>query len=40
MTGSSFAGAPTIETDVQNFYGAYNPMGYYQSQTGQYPSVS
>jgi hypothetical protein len=40
MTGSSFAGAPTIETDVQNFYGAYNPMGYYFSQTGQYPSAS
>ena len=40
MTGSSFAGAPTIETDVQNFYGAYNPMSYYFSQTGQYPSPS
>jgi hypothetical protein len=40
MTGSSFAGAPTIATDVQNFYGAYNPMGYYFSQTGQYPSAS
>ena len=40
MTGSSFAGAPTIGTDVQNFYGAYNPMGYYFSQTGQYPSAS
>jgi hypothetical protein len=40
MTGSSFAGAPTIETEVQNFYGAYNPMGYYFSQTGQYPSAS
>jgi hypothetical protein len=40
MTGSSFAGAPAIETDVQNFYGAYNPMGYYFSQTGQYPSAS
>jgi hypothetical protein len=40
MTGSSFAGAPTIETDVQNFFGAYNPMGYYLSQTGHYPSAS
>jgi hypothetical protein len=40
MTGSSFGGAPTIETDIQNFYGAYNPMGYYFSQTGQYPSAS
>jgi hypothetical protein len=26
MTGSSFAGTPAIETDVQNFYGASNPM--------------
>jgi hypothetical protein len=40
MTGSSFSGAPAITTDVQNFYGAYNPMGYYQSQTGQYPATS
>jgi hypothetical protein len=40
MTGSSFAEAPTIETDVQNFYSAYNPMGYYLSQTGHYPSAS
>jgi hypothetical protein len=40
MTGSSFAEAPTIETDVQNFYDAYNPMGYYLSQTGYYPSAS
>ncbi len=37
MTGSSFAGAPTIETDVQSFYGAYDPMGYYHDLTGQYP---
>jgi hypothetical protein len=40
MTGSSFAGAPTMATEVQNFYGAYNPMGYYFSQTGRYPSAS
>jgi hypothetical protein len=40
MTGSSFAAAPAIETDVQDFYGAYNPMGYYFSQARQYPSAS
>jgi hypothetical protein len=40
MTGSSFAAAPMIETDVQGFYNAYDPMAYYHGQTGQYPSVS
>jgi hypothetical protein len=40
MTGSSFAGAPAIEADVQSFYNAYNPLGYYHDQTGQYPKTS
>jgi hypothetical protein len=41
MTGSSFAAAPTIETAApQSFYNAYNPMGYYYDQTGQYPPAS
>jgi len=40
MTGSSFAGAPTIQTDVQSFYVAYNPMDYYFRQTGQFPPAS
>jgi hypothetical protein len=40
MTGSSFAGAPTVETDVHNFYTAYNPMSYYLGQMGQYPAAS
>jgi hypothetical protein len=39
MTGSSFAAAPTLETGVQQFYGAYNPSDYYRSQTGQCPSA-
>jgi hypothetical protein len=40
MTGSSFAGAPTIQTDVRNFYSAYNPQDYYFRQTGEYPSAT
>jgi hypothetical protein len=41
MNGSSFAGAPAIDTAVpQSFYNAYNPLGYYHNLTGQYPSVS
>jgi hypothetical protein len=39
MIGSSFADAEMVQGSVKGFYGAYNPVGYYFSQTGQYPSL-
>jgi len=40
LIGSSFAGAPVIEMNVQNFYEEYDPFGYYLRQTGGFPPIS
>jgi hypothetical protein len=40
MNGSSFATAGIADPQVQDFYNAYDPMGYYRNLTGQNPPVA
>ena len=39
LIGSSFAGAPMIETGLNSFYEEYDPFGYYHRKTDGFPPI-